>query len=212
MRYLTLFCFFCWSQGAAAQHRVNRLSGNLFTNFYTGSGGHLNKVVRLSENVGFSFKTYDTIKKRGMIYEVLSSSTTAYYKNVLGGGNVLQVDDEHLNLNFIFPMLISSNGLLGHDLGIGLGLGTLAYRDYYNENGVALPYDEGGFKELKFGKYWTTTAIIDYEFSMKWGKRYGFKLGLRYATPIPIRERSPGYAISQGTGIAFKYGVFYQFK
>ncbi|MEJ7912446.1 MAG: hypothetical protein WKF70_04780 [Chitinophagaceae bacterium] len=212
MRYLSLFFLICWSQSAAAQHRVNKLSVNFFTNLYTRGSGHLNKVVRLSENAGFSFKTYDTLKKRGMIYELLSTNTTAYYKNVLGGGNILEVADEHLNLNFIFPMLISTNGSLEHSLGVGVGVGTLAYRDYYNENDVVLPYDEGGFKKLKFGNYWTTALLIDYEFSMKWSKRVGLNLGLRYATPVPIRESNLGYDVSQGTGIAFKYGVFYQFK
>lgn len=214
MRIFFLLLFIASGTLSKSQYRVNKLSLTAQTNFYSyGEGqGSLNNVVRLGEGFGVNFKTYDTIRKKGMIYELNLTNPTAYYKNVLGPNTVLEVNDLYANLNLIMPMLILYQEKIEHTLGVGISFGTLAGRDYYDENNNVLPYNTTNFKEVKFGRYWTTSFILDYELGLKFGKRYGFNLGFRYNIVAPVHNGNLAYLISQGTGITFKYGLFYQFK
>jgi hypothetical protein len=82
MQKASLLALILLANSVIAQNRVNKISANLVTNFYSyGDGqGHMNNVVRLREDLSISYKTYDTVKNSGMIYEVLVSNPTAYYK------------------------------------------------------------------------------------------------------------------------------------
>ncbi len=164
MRYLNLLFILFFSQITIAQSRVNKLSVNAFANFYSyGEGqGYLNNVVRLGDIFGFTYKTYDTIKNKGMIYELNGINTTAYYNNILSGNRVLGVDDTHLNLNFIFPILIFYQKRVDQSFGLGLGISTLAERYYFDENNNELPFNSTNFKEVQFGQYWTASAMLDF--------------------------------------------------
>ncbi len=213
MKYVILMVVF-FSTSASAQNRVNKLSLSLLTNLYSYGEGqdHLNNVVRLGEGFGFTYKTYDTVKKRGMIYELMSNITTAYYKNILSASSVLEVNDLHLNLNLILPIIIFYKRNMEHSLGVGIGIGTLIGRDYLDENNNILAYNTTNLKELKFGKYYTSSLMLDYEFNLKFTKKIGMNVGIRYSTATPVQSNRSNYLISQGTGLGFKYGVFYQFK
>lgn len=199
-----------------AQHRINKLSISTFANFYSfgEAGGHLNNVVRFDIPFSIAFKTFDTVKRSGMVYELMFNNVIAYYKNILPNNNTLEVNDLFVNTNFIFPMLVFYNNKtkMEHFLGVGLSLGTLAGRDYYDESNKALDYNTTAFKELKFGKYWTSALLLDYQFDFKLDKRLGCTMGLRYATSTVFSSKKTDYTISQGTSFAFKYGLFYQFK
>lgn len=216
MKYkLLLISLLFWSI-THAQHRMTKLSVNTFANFYSfgEAGGHLNNVVRFDIPFSIAFKTFDTVKRSGMVYELMFNNITAYYKNILPSNNTLEVSDLFVNANFIFPMLVFYNNKtkMEHFLGVGLSLGNLAGRDYYNESNKALDYNTTSFKELKFGKYWTAALLLDYQFDFKLDKRLGFSMGLRYATSSVFSIKKTDYTISQGTSFAFKYGLFYLLK
>lgn len=198
----------------SAQNRVNKLSVSIQSNFYTyGEGrGSLNDVLRLAEGVSITYKTYDSVKSKGMIYEFVTNTTSGYYKNILSNNSVLEVSDIYTNLNFIFPILILHSNKIEHCFGAGIGVGTLAGRDYIDEKNKILPYNSTTFKEIKFGKYWTSSFMLDYELDLKISKRIGLNLGLRYTTATPINSGKADYLITQGTGLSFKYGLFFQFK
>jgi hypothetical protein len=214
LRYTAFIVAVLFTSCITAQSRVKKLSINSHTSFYSyGEGqGHLNNVVRLAEDIGITYKTYDTVKKKGMIYELSTMNTTAYYKNILPGNAVLEVNDLFTNFNFIFPMLLLYQGSVDQIFGVGLGIGTLAGRDYLDDNNNLLPYNTTNFKEVKFGKYWTGSLMLDYELSMKFYKRIGLNLGLRYTAPAPVHSNDLNFTISQGTGLTFKFGMFYQLK
>ncbi len=214
MRYLTISIAIFFSTSLIAQNRVNKLSLNALSNLYTyGEGqGSLNNVVRLGEDINIRYKTYDTVKSKGMIYELTVANRTGYYKNVLTGNTILEVNDLHANLNFIFPILIMHKKNMEHSLGVGVGLGTLMARDYYDENNVVLAYNTTYLKEVKFGRYFTSSLLLDYEFNFNLSKKIGFLFGLRYTTSTPVHSGNLSYLVSQGTGIGFRYGVFYKFK
>ena len=215
MRTLILLTAMFFYQNANSQHRINKFSASILSNLYSyGEGqGSLNNVVRLSEGLAFTFKTYDTVKKhKGMIYEFTANTTTAYYKNIIGNNSVLEVNDLHTNINLIFPMFIFYKKDIEHCFGIGIGIGTLAGRDYLDENNNFLPYNSTNLKDIKFGKYWTSSFMLDYELDLKFSKRLGLNLGLRYTTETPVHSGNTQYVITQGTGLSFKYGIFYQFK
>jgi hypothetical protein len=91
-------------------------------------------------------------------------------------------------------------------------IGTLAGRDYYDENNTVLTYNSTSLKEVKFGRYITSCLMLDYELNLKFSKRLGLNFGFRYTTATPIHSNNLDYIISQGTAISFKYGMFYQFK
>lgn len=212
MRLVSLILALTIMNNLLAQSRFNKLAVNNFSNFYTyGDGkGSLNNVVRLSESFGFSFKTYDTIKKRGMIYELMTNNPTAYYKNVLPN-NTLEVNDIYVNLNLIFPILIAYKERIEHSIGVGVGAGTLADREYSDENNTLLPFNSTNFKQVRFGKYWTTNLLLDYEMSLKFSGRIYLNLGMRYNTSTPVHSGQLEYTISQGMGLMFKYGLAYRF-
>lgn len=214
MRYLAFIIISFLTNCTIAQSRINKLSVTGFTNFYSyGEGaGHLNDVVRLGETFGLAYKTYDTLKNKGMIYELNGTNTNAYYKNILSGNNVLKVGDTHINLNFIFPIFILYRKGIDQSFGVGLGVGTLAERYYFDEDNNELPFNSTNFKEAQFGRYWTTSAMLDYELSWKWTKKIGINVGLRYTTSTPVNSGDLNFKISQGTGLSFKYGLIYQFK
>ena len=214
MKILLLFVLFL-SNFSFAQKRVKKISLYTTSNFYsyTQSDGYLNNVVRNSEEgMSFQYKTIDTSKKKGMIYELTSNSTSAYYKNILGSNTILNVTDLHANVNFIFPMIMFYKKSMDHCLSVGIGIGTLAARDYLDESNNLLPYNNSNLKEQQFGKFWTSNIILDYEFDFRMTKKIGCKMGLRYFTPTPISSNNTDYKISQGTGIGIKYGLFYQFR
>lgn len=214
MRYVILLILIINCGNIKSQSKVKKLSASIQSNFYTyGEGrGSLNNVVRLAEGLSFTYKTYDTVKGKGMIYEFVTNTTSGYYKNVLSSNSVLEVNDIYTNLNFIFPLLILHTSKIEHCLGAGFGVGTLAGRDYLDENNNVIPYNSTTFKQLNFGKYWTSSFMLDYELDLKFSKRIGVNLGLRYTTATPINSGKSNYIITQGTGISFKYGLFYQFK
>lgn len=182
-------------------------------NFYSLGEGYkpINDVVRLGDGFGITYKTYDTVKKRGMTYELMGNSTRAYYERALGN-STLKVDDLHMNFNFIFPFLMFYTKSIDQTFSVGLGIGTLAERDYLDENNNLLPHNSTNLKEINFGKYWESSLMLDYEISFRWSKRIGINLGLRYLSPAPIHSNKIDYDFSLGTGLAFKYGMFYQFK
>lgn len=213
MRYKALLIIILFTNSITGQSRVKKLSVNLFTNLYSyGDGqGHLNNVVRLGEDIGFTYKTFDTVKKRGMIYELNTMNTIAYYKDILNSNRVLEVNDLYTNLNFIFPFFILYKERIDQIFGVGIGIGTLAERDYLDENNNLLPYNTINLKEIKLGKYWTSSLILDYELSLKFYKKFGLNLGFRYTTTTPVRKGNLNFIVTQGTSLAFKYGFFYQF-
>ncbi len=213
MRYLPFFvAIILFSSHISAQQRVNKFSVNLITNLYSyGDGqGHLNNVVRLAEDINFRYKTYDTIKGKGMIYELAVADRQGYYKNVLAGNSVLEVSDLYANANFIFPVFIIRKKNMEHFFGAGLGIGTLISRDYADETNTVLPYNLTSLKEVKFGCYWTSALILDYEYNFNLSKKVGFSLGLRYTTSTPVHSGNLTYTTSQGTSIGFKYGLFFK--
>jgi hypothetical protein len=118
------------------KNRIKKFSASIQSNFYSyGEGqGSLNNVVRLAEGLSFTYKTYDSVKARGMIYEFVSNTTTGYYKNILSSNSILEVSDIYTNINFIFPVLILHRNKIEHCIGAGIGIGTLAGRDYLDEN------------------------------------------------------------------------------
>jgi hypothetical protein len=162
--------------------------------------------------MSFQLKIIDTAKKKGMIYELTLNSTSSYYENILGPNNILNITDLHTNINFIFPVVMFYQKRFDHCISVGLGIGTLAARDYFDKYSNLLVYNNSNLKELKFGKYWTSNIILDYDFDFRITKKIGFKIGARYFTPIPILSKNIDYKISQGTGFGIKYGLFYQFK
>ncbi len=101
---------------------------------------------------------------------------------------------------------------IDHTFSVGLGIGTLAGRDYLDEKNNLLPYNNANLKEVQFGKYWEGTIMLDYKMSYSWTKRFGINLGLRYTNAAPVHSNKLAYDYSQGIGLAFKYGFFYQFK
>lgn len=214
MRYLTISFILFFSTSLIAQNRLNKLSLNVLSNLYSyGEGqGSLNNVVRLAEDINIRYKTYDTVKAKGMVYELAITNRVGYYKNVLNGSSILEVNDTHINTNFILPIIIMHRKNMEHNLGVGIGVGTLMYRDYNDENNIVLPYNTTNLKELQFGRYFTSSLILDYEFNFNLSKKIGFALGLRYTTSTPVHSGNLNYLVSQGTGIGFKYGVFYKFK
>ena len=197
-----------------SQTRVNKFAIFVPSNFYSyGEGqGSLNNVVRNSEAMAFRYTTYDTLKKKGMVYELLFNTVTGYYKNIISSNTILEVYDLHINANFILPMVIFYKKNMEHFLGTEIGIGALVFRDYLDENNTILPYNSSTLKELKFGKYWSSTFILDYNFDLKITKKIGFDLGLRYYTTIPFFEKAADYKVTQGTGISFKFGLSFQFK
>jgi len=206
--------FFTLSIYCTAQKRVNKIGVYVPSSFYSygESAGSLNNVVRHSEAMAFKYKTYDTVKKKGMVYELLFSNPDGYYKNILGPNTTLRVNDVYINVNFIFPVVLFYTKSMEHFIGVGIGAGTLAYRDYMDENNSELAYNITSLKELKFGKYWTSNFILDYDFDVKLSRRIGLNLGIRYFTSIPFIEKTADYKVTQGTGLTFKYGLFYQFR
>lgn len=214
MRYLIFYFILFFHLSVIGQSRVKKLSLNGISNFYSMGEGFtpLNNVVRLSDDgLSIVFKTYDTIKNKGMIYEFMGNSTIAYYKNGIGG-NTLKVDDFHANFNFIFPVFIFYTKRIDHTFSVGLGIATLAERDYYDENNNLLPYNSTNLQEVKFGRYWGGTGIFDYELSFMWTKRIGTNFGLRYTFASPVHSSNKlAYGFSQGTALGIKYGFFYQF-
>lgn len=212
MRYFLLICIITFGSHINAQ-RVHKFSTNIQSNFYSyGEGyGSLNDVVRLAEGISFTYKTIDTSKAKGMIYEFTANTTSAYYQNILSGNSILEVSDFYTNLNFIFPILILQTKRIEQCIGVGIGIGALASRDYLDENNNVLNYNSTTLKELKFGRYFTNGLLLDYQIDIKLSKRIGFNLGARYTTSTPIHKGDANYIVTQGTGLSFKYGVFYQF-
>ncbi len=214
MRFIILFLLLSISLYSVSQNRVNKVSLNYFDNFYSlrSSVGQNNSVVRIGDGMTLNFKTYDTVKKSGMIYELQLNTTNSYYNNVIGTNRLLNVEDLHLNFNFIFPMLLFYKKNLEQSIGVGIGVGTLAARDFLDENNSLLQYNSTTLKEISFGKHWTSSLLLDYEFNFKLTKRIGFNLGLRYSSASPLGSKSGDYLISQGTSIGIRYGLHYQFK
>jgi hypothetical protein len=215
MRQITFFIVIIFfSAHVSAQQRVNKLSVNMLNNLYSyGDGqGHLNNVVRLAEDINFRYKTYNTVKRKGMIYELEVTNRQGYYKNVLPGNSVLEVSDLYANANLIFPVFIIHKKNMEHSFGTGIGVGTLMSRDYTDETNTVLLYNSTSLKEVKFGRYYTSALILDYEYNFNLSKKVGFALGLRYTTSTPVHSSNLTYTISQGTNIGFKYGLFYKFR
>jgi len=214
MRYTFIVILILSLVRGHSQSRINKLSVNSLTNFYSyGEGkGPLNTVVRLGEGLAFKFTTYDTVKKSGMMYELSTMNTTAFYKNIISSGSVLEVNDLHANIAFIFPIVIMYQKRMEQSLGFGICITTLLGRDYYDESGNSLPYNSSILPELKAGKYWSGLFMFDYELSLRFSKRMSYNLGLRFTTSSPVQSPISGFEISQGTGIAFKFGMSYKFK
>jgi len=198
-----------------AQKKIQKLSVNTFANFYSfgEAGGSLNNATRFDIPFSITYKSIDTAKNKGMVYELLFNNIISYYKNVLPNNNILEVNDLYMNANFIFPMLLFYNkAKMEHFLGVGISVGNLLGRDYVDESHKIIDYNTTTFKELKFGKYWTSSLLLDYQFDFKFDKRLGFNIGVRYATSSVFSSKKVDYRISQGTSFAFKYGLFYQLK
>jgi hypothetical protein len=214
MQKVSLLALILLANSVIAQNRINKISANLVTNFYSyGDGqGHMNNVVRLREDLSISYKTYDTVKNSGMIYEVLVSNPTAYYKNILPGNSILEVNDLYANLNIIFPFLILHSKRIEHSFGAGIGIATLGSREYYDENNNQLPYNSTNLKEIKFGSYWHATGLLDYELNLKFSRKIGVNFGIRYTSDAPFHKGNSTYVFTQGTSVGFKFGMFYQFK
>ncbi len=123
-----------------------------------------------------------------MIYELLTNNTIGYYKNVLSGDSILEVDDLHANLLFIFPMYIFYNKRITHSIGIGVGVGTILGRDYYGENNKLLDYNNTNLKEIKAGTSLTSSILLDYEVDIKFAKRWGYSAGIRLTTASPVSQ------------------------
>ena len=195
-----------------AQNRVNRLSLIAVDNFYSlgQSYGAQNNVVRLGDGFGISFKTYDTVKRSGMKYEFLVTNFEAYYSSVSPGGS-LKVDDTHTTFNFIFPILIMYQRRIEHWFCIGLGIGTVAGRDYYDGNNNLLAYDSTDLKKIEFGKYWEGALLLDYDLNIQWTKRIATDFGFRYTNPVPFHQNDQVYPINQGIAVGFKLGLSYKF-
>lgn len=213
MRLIIFLLLLNISLTSISQNRVNKVSLNYFDNFYSlrSSVGQNNSVVRIGDGMTLNFKTYDTVKSKGMIYELQLNTINAYY-NTIGANRLLNVEDLHLNFNFIFPMLLFYKKNLEQSIGFGIGVGTLAARDFLDENNSLLQYNSTTLKEISFGKHWTSSLLLDYEFNFKFTKRIGFNLGLRYSAASPLGSKSGDYLISQGTSIGIRYGLHYQFK
>jgi len=97
-------------------------------------------------------------------------------------------------------------------LSIGFGIGTVAARDYFDESNNLLQFNNSYLKEIKIGNFWKSNIILNYEFDFRITKKIRFKIGARYFTPTSILAKNTDYKISQGTGFAVKYGLFYQFQ
>lgn len=95
----------------------------------------------------------------------------------------------HANLNFIFPFLIFHTNRTDQTFSVGISIGTLAERDYYDESNNLLSYNSTNLKAVKFGRYWEGSGMLDYEIGFRWTKRVGINLDfdtlLRYRF-IPI--------------------------
>lgn len=196
-----------------SQNRINKFSLDGFDNFYSlnSNQGYNNDVVRHGDGLSIGFKTYDTLKKRGMIYELIVNNTNAYYENIFGIGGILNVENTFVSANFIFPVLLFHRAGMEQTFSAGLCISTLGARDYYNSNNNLLSYNETTLKNVPFGKYWTSALILDYDFNFKIYKKIGFNIGIRYTAASPVNSSKIDYNASLGNSLGVKYGIHYQF-
>lgn len=196
-----------------AQDKIHRINVTLNNSLYSyGEGsGYLNNVVRFDEGFGITYKSFNTLKKRGMIYELLFDSRTAYYDNILSNNNKLEVSDFYLNTNLIFPVYTIRKKIFEHWFSAGLGASFLVERDYLDNENNILPYDNSQFKEIKAGKHKSFSFILDYSLDINFSKKIGGILGIRYSTNSFYNDNSTPYIPGKGTDFSMRYGVFYQF-
>lgn len=211
-RTLLYILFILLIQSIHAQNRYHKLSVATDMNMYSygDSRGSLNNTVRTGIGFTFQWESVDTAKKSGMVYETGLCTTSGYYK-MLPGNNVLEVEDTHLSAGIILPIFILFRGNLTHRLGLGIGVSTLLYRDFYDENGTVLSGTSPNYPDVSAFKYWNPKFHLDYELAVRSGKRSGFIFGTRYNVTRAGSNSANGYKITEGSGVSVKLGLYYRF-
>ncbi len=143
MKIQILLLSFLFAYNGYAQNKTKEISVFGADNFYTTkqSQGPQNDVVRMGQLIGIAYKTSDSAKAKGIIIEFLTNNTLSYYNNVLSGINLLQVDDIYTNLNFLFTLFYFKKGSVQFNFNIGVGVGTLADRQFYDGGNKLLPFN-----------------------------------------------------------------------
>jgi len=173
--------------------------------------GPYNNTVRTAIGMAINLEIVDTLKKKGMIYEIGLSPTSGYYNGFAPNNTILEVEDTHANVLLIFPMFILNKNNITHRLGIGIGASTLLYRDYYDENGTLISTNTTNYPDLPAFKFWQPRAVIDYELALRGGKKMGYVFGLRYNIPPPSRGYAGSFIVTEGEGVSIKFGLYLRF-
>lgn len=176
--------------------------------YYADNTGKTNSPFRIGYINAASAIIIDSSKRNGLIIEMLFIRTAALYSGVTNG--VLKVKDLHANYSVIYPVMIRLKQKTQHIVGFGLGVSLFAVRNYYDEQGKRLPYNNTTLPKLKDGKYWGAIGLMYYRFAQQISRQFYVELSSELYTSTKTRSSGSRYEINQGSGLILKGGLAFR--
>jgi len=215
---LKIVCFLFPIISFGQSKKVISLSLTGFDTYYhtTNSNAYLGGVLRYGDGLALSIDVDDTLgKKTGYKIDIVGYSIDNYYKNIIPNNQLLNVGDDILMIDFLFRILKFKKKFITTNFNLGLGMSTLAGRQYFDEYSNDLGYNGSYLKDdASFGKNFGLMAVGEAEVKLQIMKRVFINGGFRFwnsPTGQLTNSRKLTYTAYTGSGFAFTYGFSYRF-